>query len=366
MAKICILTSTINYGGATKILIDVANYLSQFHDVMVLYYGKDETTFYQISDRIELCRAPVTKCNVRKVRLLTQMRLIRKSVTKIKPDAVLAFGNTEKLMALGATLGKKTKLIISERQDPYNYQPGKKRTMWLRYLLADGCVFQTEGAAKYFPRSVQEKSVVIPNFIKQEKREFVPIEQKEKIISYSARFELKQKRQDVMVEAFSLLHRDHPDWKLVFYGDGEDQPKIEAMVEKRGLQDSVIFAGKVSGAIDKIYQSAIFALSSDYEGIPNVLLEAMALGVPSVSTDCSPGGARFLIQDGENGMLVPVNDPAALAQALKTLIEDPALANEIGRKGTEVLERFAPSGILPQWNTYVSNVLGESETYENR
>lgn len=361
MAKICFLTSTINYGGATKILIEVANYLANYHDVSIVYYGDDNNTFYRIDDKVNLHRASVTKCNIRKIRLLTQMRLIRKSIHKLKPDVVIAFGNTEKIMAIAGTIGEKTKVIISERQDPFNYNPSKKRNMWLRYILADGCVFQTEGAAKYFPRSVQNKAIVIPNFIFQEKRAFVPIGEKEKVISFSARFELKQKRQDVMIEAFYMVHQEFPEWKLVFYGDGEDQKYIENMVNEKALQENVVFAGKVAGVLDKIYESAMFVISSDYEGIPNALLEAMGLGIPCVSTDCSPGGARLLIQNEENGMLVPVDNPKALSDAIKHLIRNPDFANEIGRRAMDVLDKYDPYRILSTWNEYVNKIVREGD-----
>lgn len=364
MAKICFLTSTINYGGATKILIEVANYLANRHEVSIMYYGNEDVSFYNIDKRIHTLRAPLTKCNIRKARLFTQMMLIRTALGKAKPDVVIAFGNTEKLMAVGASIGRKTKVIISERQDPFNYDSRKKKNMWLRYRLADGCVFQTEGAAKYFPKSVQEKSVVIHNFIDQDKREFIPIGNKAKTISYSARFELKQKRQDVMIEAFELVHQEHPEWTLVFYGDGKEQEKIERMVKEKGLEQHVFFAGKVSNVLDKIYESAIFVLSSDYEGIPNALLEAMGLGIPCVSTDCSPGGARLLIKDRDNGLLVPINDPTALAAAIKELILNPSFANKIGEKAVDVLETYHPSNILPQWEKYICKVVGIGDQSE--
>ena len=351
--NICFLTSTIDYGGATKILIEIANYLSKYHVVTILYYGKDEVSFYQIDNRIKIFREPLTKCNIRKIRLLTQMRIIRKGIRELNPDMVIAFGNTEKLMAIGGCFGTKTKVLISERQDPYNYKTGRKRTMWIRYMLADGCVFQTEGAAKYFPLSVQKKSTIIPNFIEQNKREFIEIEKKKKEISFSARFELKQKRQDVMVNAFQIISKDFPDWKLVFYGDGDDQDRVKEMVSEKGLCDQIEFKGKVSNVLDYIYNSSVFVLSSDYEGIPNSLLEAMAVGVPCVSTDCSPGGARLLIENKVNGILVQPNCPEALAEAITYLINNPGKANSIGRNAMRVLDRYKPENILPLWNEYI-------------
>ncbi len=355
MKKICFLTSTLNYGGATKIMIELANYLTNHFEVSIVNYGSEEV-FYELNNKITVLKAPYTKCNIPKVRLLAQMSIIRSYFKNKSYDAIIAFGNTEKLMALSASMGRKTKVIISERQDPYHYKPGKKHTMWLRYMLADGCVFQTDGAMKYFPVCVQKKSVVIPNFIQIDEKDFLKIQNRKKEIAFSARFELKQKRQDIMVKAMKKVEEKHPDWKLVFYGDGADQKTIEDMVMNYKLENNVIFAGKVSKVNDYIYQSAILALTSDYEGIPNVLLEAMAMGVPVVSTNCSPGGAELLIENKVNGLLVPVGDENALAEALNMLIENPEVANDYAYKATKVKEKFSPERIFPLWEQYLKGI----------
>ena len=163
MKKICFLTSTLDYGGATKIMIELANYLADYFDVTIVNYGLDKK-FYSIERKIKVLTAPHTKCKIPKIRLIAQMCLIRNYFRKAEYDLIVAFGNTEKLMALSATFGRKGKVVISERQDPYNYKPGKRHTMWLRYLLSDGCVFQTKGAMDYFPECVKKKEYCFAQF----------------------------------------------------------------------------------------------------------------------------------------------------------------------------------------------------------
>lgn len=357
MKKICFLTSTLNYGGATKILVELANYLSLYHKVIIVNYGEGEN-FYKLNANVEVIKAPHTKCKIPKLRMLCQMMLLRAFFRKEKYDLIIAFGNTEKIMALSSSIGRRTKVIISERQDPYNYHPGKKHTMWLRYLLADGCVFQTRGAMEYFPEAVKKKSVVIPNFILIDDKKFMPIEKKKKEIAFSARFELRQKRQDVMINAMKIVASKYPDWKLVFYGDGDDQPDIIRLVKKYQIENNVVFAGKVRAVNECIYQSSIMALSSDYEGIPNVIIEAMAMGVPVVATDCSPGGARLLIKNKENGLIVPIGDYKKLADAIIFFIENPNIANEYAKKAMEVKKKYSPDIIFPLWKSYFEKIMG--------
>lgn len=358
MKKICFLTNTMGYGGATKIMIEIANFLSLQSEfaVSIMTYDKDPF-FYKVNDNIEIVYVTKTKCNIPKIRLLTQLRLINKALKKKSYDLIIAFTNTDKLFAVFSSLLKKQKVMLSERQDPYNYVPRKKHIMWLRYILSDACVFQTEGAMNYFPNIVRKKSIVIPNFIDISDDLKNSEVKKEKTIAFSARFELKQKRQDVMVKAFKLVHDRFPDWKLIFYGDGPDQDIVEQLSSKLDLEESIIFYGKTSNVLSKVKSSSIFALSSDYEGIPNVVLEAMAIGMPVVSTDCSPGGARLLIKNGINGLLVPTNSPEKLASAIINLITDNDLSDRCGQCAKEVNEKFSPERILPMWKEFILQVM---------
>ena len=358
MNKIAFLTSTLEYGGATKIMIELANYLSDYFEVSIINYG-DNMVFYDIDNSIRVISAPHTACTIPKIRLIKQMIQTRAFLKQYSFDAIIAFGNTEKLLAVYSMIGRKTKVIISERQDPFNYVPGKKHTMWLRYELADGCVFQTVGAMKYFSHRVEKKSVVIPNFIEIGDYQFVPMNKKRKIISFSARFELRQKRQDIMIKAMRIVADLHPDWKLYFWGDGPDKKAAEQMVKKYKLDDNVIFAGKTKNIFDKIYESSIFVLTSEYEGIPNALLEAMAIGIPVVSTKCSPGGAELLIKNDVNGKLTAVNDPCNIASAICEYIDDPVAADKMAINAVDVKNTYSPQKILPLWKQFINRIIGD-------
>ena len=161
-----------------------------------------------------------------------------------------------------------------------------------------------------------------------------------------------------MINAMKIVASKYPDWKLVFYGDGDDQPDIIRLVKKYQIENNVVFAGKVRAVNECIYQSSIMALSSDYEGIPNVIIEAMAMGVPVVATDCSPGGARLLIKNKENGLIVPIGDYKKLADAIIFFIENPNIANEYAKKAMEVKKKYSPDIIFPLWKSYFEKIMG--------
>ena len=128
---------------------------------------------------------------------------------------------------------------------------------------------------------------------------------------------------------------------------------IKEKVSEYKLDDFVEFKGKVSPIEPEIVNSKLFVLSSDYEGIPNALIEAMSLGIPSVSTDCSPGGAALLIDSPNNGVLVPTNNAQKLAEGIMYILEDNERAESIGLKGTEICKLFSPESIEEKWVSFI-------------
>ena len=140
----------------------------------------------------------------------------------------------------------------------------------------------------------------------------------------------------------------YPDYTLDLYGDGE--PEDERILKELSKGNpQVRFLGKTTNVIEVEQNAIMFVLSSDYEGIPNALLEAMSLGVPCVSTDCSPGGAAMLIKSYDNGVLVDRGDVDALAAAMKWCLDNPEKREEIGAKGKNVNDRFAETEIFASW-----------------
>ena len=175
-----------------------------------------------------------------------------------------------------------------------------------------------------------------------------------------ARLDNIQKRYDVMLDAFRLFVQKHPDYVLKLYGRGNDEELIKTWVQERDLSHCVKFMGLTTQPMVDTCRDGMFLITSDFEGISNALLEAMACGLPCVSTDHTPGGARLLIQDHENGLLCPIGDAQSLANAMCEFAENPELAQKCGENARNVVTRFAPEKIIDLWENYILKVCKKS------
>ena len=240
------------------------------------------------------------------------------------------------------------KHIHSERDDPYYRNTVAARLKMKLYKYVDWMVFQTEGAQHFFGKDIIEKSVIIPNPVN------MPCEKWESSIAQKTivnvgRLNIRFKRQDVLLRAFAKLNDRYNEWILCFYGDGVDREKLEQLSKFLKISDRVKFYGKVSDVNERLIKDGIFVLSSDTEGLPNALMEAMALGMPVISTDCSPGGARFLIENGVNGLLTERSSEDRLKDALILLIESDEMKLSLGRNARKSMEKYHPTIICNKW-----------------
>lgn len=262
-------------------------------------------------------------------------------------DTVVSFGDITYRALISLRHTCKFNLLVSERGDPNNKNSrlSKQGNELLKY--ADTVVFQTKGAQSYYPDNIKNKSVVIPNAIVIPKEKWERADCKKHIV-YVGRIDFWQKRLDVLIEAFALVIKNHPEYILDIYGGGE-LDRLKSICEEYKLGDSVVLHGVASNVNEKLLSSEIFVMTSDFEGIPNSLLEAMAMGMPVVSTDCSPGGAAMLIDDGINGKLVECGNAEKVADAIICFIENKQLADSCAYNAREKMKDFEPKKIIKLW-----------------
>lgn len=171
------------------------------------------------------------------------------------------------------------------------------------------------------------------------------------------------KNQCMLIRAFALVHQKHPDYVLKIYGpdsyDGTKQ-KLEELIGRLEAWPYIRLMGSSSTLEKEMRCAALAAFSSDYEGMPNVILEAMALGLPVVSTDCPPGGPRMVITPEVNGLLVPVGDEQALAEAVSRLIEHPEFAQKLGHSAAKIGESASAEVIFEEWRSYIEEIMEKS------
>ena len=356
--KLLFIRDYMDYGGASKMIAAVASAMADRGHTCFLYAYASETCPLPLPDGVTLIPGKPFLKN-RALRHAAKIGEIRRVLRSVDPDLIVTFLPYPSILTILAKCGLHKKIVISERGDPAVYG-GFIRLIGHRILArADGAVFQTEGARDFYTCRLHEKSVVIPNAVTLRKVERLPWEKRKDEIAFVGRFFNRQKRQDIMVEAFALLSANHPDLSLVFYGDGEDIDMIRALVREKGLDSRVRFAGSVAPIEPHLRTARMFVLTSDYEGIPNALIEAMCVGLPCVAADCTPGGARLLIRDGENGLLVPRGDAAAVAAACEKLLADPKKAEIMGEKAQQIIDTFSPEAVYPQWEEYLKQIAGQ-------
>lgn len=357
MLKVLFVAENLGYGGAQKMLTFVANNLDRSkYQVAVLNENSGAKVARPLSEDIEYYEHP--KFTKRGIRRLKELSMLIKTARKANPDVIVSFLGMPNFLATVAGLLLRVPVIISERGDPSQCM-GKSERFFRRFEgMAAGAVFQTEGAKSFYPKCIQKKAVIIPNpVVPATLSQSYTYNQRLKNIAFVGRFEKVQKRQDIALKAIAVLLKKNVDVTLNFYGSGPDEELVRKIAEQEGISDNVIFHGKTENPQEELLKNDIFLITSDYEGIPNALIEAMSIGMPCVSTDCSPGGAAFLIQNEENGLLVNARDVDAIANALERFINDPGLARACGEKAKLVNELYAPDVIIDMWNQYISRVL---------
>lgn len=347
----------IGYGGASKILAFVANSLSKsesYHINILVYENTD--ILQDIDSRVKI-HFITKKFNKVVIKRLQYLREIYAAVKEINPDLIISFLNFPNLYSVIVGKLLSIPVIISERGDPYQRKKKFDHCFDIIYNMADGAVFQTPGAKSYFGKKLQKRSIVIPNPIVRNHNNITrhQVNDSHKI-AFVGRFELKQKRQDIMLRSFAYVKEKYPDAELNFYGNGPDEEYAKSLADKLGVGRSVIFHGYTKDVCKEIADSEVFVMTSDYEGIPNALIEAMMIGMPVVSTDCSPGGAKLLIKDNYNGIIVKQGDSKEVSDAVIRIFSSPELKKHLSQNAEKLDEDFLPDKIIKQWEEYIKTV----------
>lgn len=363
MKRIVFHLNCLERGGAEHVVATLSGQFAEHgYEVYIAteWQGEDE---YEIHPQVKRVHVGLNKKQEQHNRILKFVdRIInlRHFLQKVKPDIVIAFARKANYRALTATIGMKMPVLISVRINPIGYYDfwSDKIQIPLLFRRAAGCVFQTPQQRDFFPKDVRKNSRIILNPIDER---FIGNEipkKRENVVVHSGRL-VDFKNQCLLVGAFAMVHQIHPDYILRIYGpdsfDGTKQ-RLEELICRLHAEEYVQLMGSSSTLEKDMRCAALAAFASDYEGMPNVLLEAMALGLPIVSTDCPPGGPRMVIKHEENGLLVPVGDKNALAAAINRLIEDRKLAEQLGRNAVKIGQMASPEHIFGEWEDYIKQI----------
>ena len=321
MCKVVLYIGSLSRGGAERVIATLANYLNKNSILCVVVTTYQRENEYELDEGIKRIILSTPKKRTFFSRFfsnINQLLKLRNVIKKEHPNTVLSFMGEPNFRMLLSCLGVKTRKVISIRNDPNKEYPTFISKVFAKILfrLADHVVFQTEDARSWFPVSIQKKSSIILN----------PVDD----VFFNTKFDgvrhnfvttgrlTPQKNHKVLINAFAKI-ADKINDNLYIYGEGELRAELEQLVSDLNMQGRVFLPGAVKNVANIIKSAKLFVLSSDYEGLPNSLMEAMALGIPCISTDCPCGGPRMLLNDG---FLIKVGDDVLLANLLLKIGND--------------------------------------------
>ena len=340
-------------GGAERVMATLCNALSKRHSVRLLAM-KQAVSDYELSEAVEFIGG-----NVQNKSLAKSVAFTKKQMEAWEPDVVLSFMTKSNIIALLARMFSacRAPVVIAERANPYNARWIFRIIRRFLYPMADGCVFQTEQAKAYYNGILKCESVILKNPLNPD---FVvsPYEgvRKKKVVTMGRLNPVKN--QQLLIRAFAEIAPQHPEYTLELYGDGPLRQELEELIQSLGMEQRIFLMGRKHSVRDYVQDAEIFVLPSNAEGMPNALLEAMAMGLCCVATDCPIGGPAAIVRNGENGLLLPMDDCTAMAQALDKLMRNPELAERMGREARNISADFEFETVCAQWEAYLKKFCG--------
>lgn len=360
--KIVFHLNCLEHGGAERVVSNLANQFAQEgYEVIVAteWKGKEEFPLIPQVRREIVGLRPGDEKKSRVTQFLLRINYLRKFLKKEKPDMVIAFAHRAIYRALTATWGTRIPVIVCCRTDPVGHYDSKSDKIQIKLLFphAAGAVFQTYGQRDFFKPYLQDNSRIILNAVNQKYIEAEQPASRRKAVVQSGRL-VDFKNQAMLIDAFVRVHEKHPDYILQFFGgDSGDGTKAKLLkkIEDYSAKDFIFLMGDSDQLEKDLIDASVYAFSSDWEGLPNALVEAMALGLPIVATDCPCGGPATIMTNEVDGLLIPVKDTKAMEEGINRLIEDRALAERLGKEARKIADRVNVSSIFEQWRDFIED-----------
>lgn len=328
------LIHSLNGGGAERVMSVLCSRLAmREYDVHLGLFHRSEED-YPLDERVKVYilsdkKSGSGRLGNSKHRIDQYSSLIK----EISPDFVVPFMGTVVIESHLASRFKNVTFISAVRVDPQNMQLSKfnKALIMHSYNHSNAVFVQNEMQRKCFSKRTQKKTFVVFNpvsdaFLEDQHKNEGDIVK----IATSGRL-TDQKNHKMLIDAIKIVSEKHPEVKLTIYGEGKLHEELDAYIVQNGLEDNVKMFGRTNDMLGELQRNDMFVMSSNFEGMPNALLEAMALGMPCISTDCRTGPSD-MIEPYKNGILVPVNDAAKMAEAIYYMIENPEKAHEMGKE----------------------------------
>lgn len=350
MDKIVFFIGSLGGGGAERVTISLANYLSKKYSIVLIVFSKENNN-YEISKSIHIKYLPQKDSKISNIKRIISLKNILKQE---KPDTVISLGLGYQFLFFG-NLIKKYHFILSERNSPENFYTTRSSKLYTEYCYrrANCVVFQTQEAANYYKGIVNGRSIVIPNLIKENLPSPYSGIREKRIVAVS-RLD-PQKNLFLLLKGFKEFSKKYPDYILEIYGKGKQREELENFTRQLSLEQKVIFKGQVENVHNKILSATMFISTSNYEGMSNSMLEAMAIGLPVICTDCPIGGARAVIKHNYNGLLIRTNNLKDLVKSMFRIVENPDFASILSHNASRLKFDLSVEKIAPKWEKLINN-----------
>ncbi len=360
--RISCLIDSLGSGGAERVMTLLAGGLAaRGHDVTLTTLAPGVPDFHPVPPGVKRASAGPEGAPCRWYELARhrgRIAAVRAALGAQSPEAVISFIDATNIAALSAFPSGSPPVVACERVDPRYSTIGPHWRLLRRalYPRAARVVLQTR-AALGLPLARGWKAVSIPNPVlppPADKPARPALLRLPRNIAAAGRL-TPQKGFDLLLRAFARLAVLYPDWQLTIMGEGPDRRALERLAAELGLAGRVAMPGTLPSLYPVLAHSDLFALSSRFEGFPNVLTEALAAGVPAVAFDC-PSGPAEILRDGVDGLLVRPGRPEELAAALSALMGDEARRGAMAGSAPEVLRRFSLSSFLDSWEKLLADL----------
>ncbi|MDE6019703.1 MAG: glycosyltransferase [Ruminococcus sp.] len=347
-----IVCGSLKSGGAERVISILSSPFADAFNQVTIITWRNEPIFYKIDNRVVIKSLPKLAGSNKS---LKKIRHFRRYIKANRPNIILSFLTIFNLLTLLSLIGVNIPIIVAERNDPRFVKGGifVKLIRNILYLKADGILCQTESIRQYFKGFLRKKTKIIYNPITLSEESIgkaLKTKKKPRIVSVGRLH--PQKNQKLLIDSFCLFHKSHPSYTLSIYGTGILKENLEKYISDISMSDFIQLPGEQKHITEIILDAEAFVMTSDYEGMPNALIEAMCLGLPCISTKVS--GAVDLIENNKNGILID-RDASDISKAICLIVDNNDIATTLASKSSIIFNQLKTETISKTWIDYINS-----------